>query len=55
MKGCTSVTGKGRKAGKWVVRRHVGGAKVYEVETIGVADDTLDADGTAVLSFSQAK
>ena len=46
---------KGQKAGKWVVRRHVGGAKVYEVETIGAADDTLDADGTAVLSFSQAQ
>jgi integrase len=46
---------KGKTAGKWVMRRHVGGAKVYEVETLGTADDTLDADGDVILSFSQAQ
>jgi len=46
---------RGKAAGKWVMRRHVGGKKVYEVETIGTADDTIDADGAAVLSFAQAQ
>ena len=46
---------KGATGGRWVLRQHVGGAKVYEVETIGTADDTLDPDGAAVLSFAQAQ
>jgi integrase len=46
---------KGKTAGKWVMRRHVGGKSVYEVETIGTADDTIDADGAVVLSFSHAQ
>jgi len=46
---------KGVTGGRWVLRQHVGGAKVYEVETIGTADDTLDPDGAAVLSFAQAQ
>jgi integrase len=46
---------KGKTGGKWVLRRHVGGRKVYEVETIGTADDTLDPDGAIVLSFAQAQ
>lgn len=46
---------KGVTGGRWVLRQHVGGAKVYEVETIGTADDTLDPDGAAILSFAQAQ
>ncbi len=46
---------KGATGGRWVLRQHVGGPKVYEVETIGTADDTLDPDGAAVLSFAQAQ
>ena len=46
---------KGKNFGKWVMRRHVGGSKVYEVETIGAADDTGDADGSIFLSFAQAQ
>ena len=45
---------KGQSGGKWVMRRYVG-ARSYVVETIGVADDTIDADGAAVLSFGQAQ
>jgi integrase len=45
---------KGKVGGKWVVRRYLGEA-VYAVETIGVADDTIDADGAAILSFAQAQ
>lgn len=41
--------------GKWVMRQHIGGAKVYEVATIGTADDVIDPDGVAVLSYSQAQ
>ena len=40
---------KGQTAGKWVMRGHVGGKEVYRVETIGVADDTIDADGATIL------
>ncbi len=45
---------KGQTGGKWVMRRYVGGQS-YAVETIGVADDAIDADGAAVLSFAQAQ
>ena len=45
---------KGQTAGKWVMRWYVGG-QTYRVETIGTADDTIDADGGAILSFSQAQ
>jgi integrase len=45
---------KGKTGGKWVVRRYLGGES-YAVETIGTADDTIDADGAAVLSFAQAQ
>ena len=41
-------------AGRWVVRHYVG-ERVYEVETIGTADDFSDADGVAILSFRQAQ
>ena len=45
---------KGRTEGEWVIRRYVGDQS-YAVATIGVADDAIDADGTAVLSFAQAQ
>ena len=45
---------KGTTGGKWVVRRYIGDG-VYSVETIATADDKADADGVAVLDFSQAQ
>ncbi len=45
---------KGRKGGKWVARWY-SGCGSYRMQTIGVADDMIDADGAAVLSFSQAQ
>src|SRR5581483_11646588 len=50
---------KGRRgaraaAGKWVGRFYVG-KQVYEVETIGEADDFSDPDGAKILSYSQAQ
>lgn len=45
---------KGKTAGKWVMRRYVGD-QGYTTETIGTADDTIDADGDVVLSFAQAQ
>jgi integrase len=41
-------------AGNWVVRHYVGEQK-YEVKTLAPADDFSDADGTKILSFSQAQ
>ncbi|TLU71260.1 tyrosine-type recombinase/integrase [Lichenicoccus roseus] len=45
---------RGKIAGKWVMRFYLG-AETYRVETIGTADDTLDADGFEFLNFSQAQ
>ena len=45
---------RNRVGGKWVMRFYVGD-QTYKVETIGSADDTLDADGAEFLSFSQAQ
>ena len=45
---------KGKTAGKWVLRWYAGNG-VYHLETIGSADDTLDADGAEFLTFSQAQ
>jgi integrase len=45
---------KGKTGGKWVIRRYIGDQS-YSVETIGTADDTLDADGAVILSFAQAQ
>jgi integrase len=45
---------KGKRAGRWLVRWYVGAQK-YQQETIGVADDALDADGDSCLTFEQAK
>jgi integrase len=41
-------------AGKWVIRQYIGGQE-YVVKTIGPADDFSDADGAAILNFSQAQ
>ncbi len=40
-------------AGRWLLRRHRGGA--YQVEALGWADDADDADGVSVLTFEQAQ
>jgi integrase len=45
---------KGLTAGKWVLRRYLGGEQ-YKVETIGLADDNQKADGCSILSFHQAQ
>jgi len=45
---------KGKVAGKWVMRWYVGD-QTYRVEAIGTADDTIDPDGDAILSFAQAQ
>jgi hypothetical protein len=44
---------KGKTGGKWVSRIWTGSN--YHIETIGIADDKADADGMAVLSYSQAQ
>ena len=46
--------GKPAVSGKWVMRRYVG-EQNYVVEVIGIADDYTDADGVAILNFSQAQ
>jgi integrase len=45
---------KGARAGVWIARRSIGGSR-YQEQKLGVADDTHDADGVEVLSFSQAQ
>jgi integrase len=45
---------RGETSGTWVVRVYVGGGS-YRVERLGIADDKADADGIAVLNFSQAQ
>jgi integrase len=46
--------GKPAVSGKWVLRRYIGG-QAYVVDVIGIADDYADADGVAILNFSQAQ
>ena len=47
---------KGKRVGKWVVRRYIPGPPAtYRVETIADADDFDDANGTTVLTFWQAQ
>lgn len=45
--------------GKWLVRRYLGavekGKNPYQKETLGLADDYLDADGGKVLSYAEAQ
>jgi integrase len=45
---------RGKTTGKWVMRAYVG-PQTYAVETVATADDTLDPDGSEILSFSQAQ
>jgi integrase len=45
---------KGERGGKWCVRRYLG-KQTYQVDTIAIADDLLDADGVGVLDFWQAQ
>ena len=45
---------RGSVAGSWVVRCYRG-AGVYATEALGIADDTLDADGVKVLDYWQAQ
>ena len=45
---------KGKTGGVWVVRWYLGDG-AYKVETIGQADDRLDADGAIILDFAQAQ
>jgi hypothetical protein len=39
---------KGQTSGKWVMRSYVGDQS-YRVESIGTADDVIDADGDEIL------
>ncbi len=45
---------KGNAGGKWVMRWYVGD-QAYRVESLGAADDVIDADGDLILTFSQAQ
>jgi integrase len=42
------------KAGRWLLRRHLGRAK-YQTMALGLADDVHDANGTTILDYAQAK
>src|ERR1700704_380647 len=44
---------RGSVSGSWIARCYRG-AGVYATEALGVADDTLDADGVKVLDYWQA-
>lgn len=45
---------KGKAGGKWLMRSYAGKGR-YQLESLGLADDRMDADGVAVLSFAQAQ
>jgi integrase len=45
---------RGSIAGSWIARCYRG-AGIYATEALGVADDTLDADGVKVLDYWQAQ
>ena len=45
---------RGAVAGSWIARCYRG-AGVYATEALGIADDTLDADGVTVLDYWQAQ
>jgi integrase len=45
---------RGVRGGAWIGRRYVGNGS-YKEHALGTADDTLDADGHAVLDFDQAQ
>lgn len=46
---------KGDPAGRWLLRRYLGGGNRYTIMTIGTADDALPADGRDVLDYEQAR
>ncbi len=51
--GCALGFRKGKRSGSWVARfRDDRGKQHYRA--LGTADDTVEADGTSILSFSQA-
>jgi integrase len=41
-------------AGRWLLRRYLGGGNTYRVTALGTADDLQPANGTTVLSYEQA-
>jgi integrase len=41
-------------AGRWLLRRYLGGGNTYRVVALGTADDLNDANGTTILSYEQA-
>ncbi len=45
---------RGANGGSWIARSYAGGG-IYHTEALGLADDTLDADGVKVLDYSQAQ
>jgi hypothetical protein len=45
---------RGSVAGSWIARCYRG-ASVYATEALGIADDTLEADGVKVLDYWQAQ
>jgi integrase len=46
---------KGVRGGKWLARYYEGAGKGYAETTLALADDTQDADGRTVLTYSQAQ
>lgn len=53
--GLSLIYRKGKRAGKWSARIYDPRTQRYHAEYIGVADDTSDADGIQVFSWSQAQ
>jgi integrase len=45
---------RGATGGSWIARRYLG-AGSYETQRLGIADDGREADGSSVLTFSQAQ
>lgn len=44
---------RGKTGGLWIARRYLK-ARNYETESLGIADDRMDADGATILSYSHA-
>jgi len=53
--GCALGYRKGAKGGSWVARYYDAETRDQFTDAIGAADDALDADGSAILNFSQAQ
>lgn len=45
---------RGTTGGSWIARRYIG-AGSYETHRLGLADDSREANGSTILSFSQAQ